>query len=119
MITVLWASDIFAHLTNPEHTSATPDGKAPLIIYSLDLAIVIPLMVASAVQLFQKNSRGLLLTGIILTKTSLLGFALMAMSLSMYVNNLNPEYFLIILWCTIGIAGTLLTWMYLRKLRLG
>jgi hypothetical protein len=116
MIAFLWLSDIFAHLTDPGHRSETPNGEAPLIIYSLDLALIIPLMLASAFMLFRQSKGSHALTGIILTKTSTLGFALMAMSLSMYVQDLSPDPFLIILWSVIGCIGTLLTGMYLKNL---
>ena len=117
MIAGLWFSDILAHLSDPGHRSAMPDGKAPLIIYSLDLALIITLMITAAVLLYRKTSGGYLLTGIILVKTSTLGFALMAMSLSMFLHELNPEVFLIFLWCVIGLLGTLLTVFFLRKLQ--
>lgn len=118
MISFIWLADIYAHLTNPHHTSDTPNGEAPLIIYSLDLAIIIPLMLISAILLFKQSNRGFIITGIILTKTSTLGFALMAMALSMYIQGLNPDHFLILLWCIIGLIGTILTVFYLRNLRI-
>jgi hypothetical protein len=118
MISFIWLSDIFSHLTNPEHTSDTLNGEAPLIIYSLDLAIIIPLMLISAVLLYKQTNWGYVISGIILTKTSTLGFALMAMALSMYVQDLNPDYFLILLWCVIGLIGTIITTVYLKNLRI-
>lgn len=118
MISFLWFNDIFAHLSDPEYISDTPNGKAPLIIYSLDLAIVIPLMIISAILFYKKAKWGYILNGIILTKTSTLGFALMAMSISMYVQGLNPDYFLIVLWSVIGIIGTMLTILYLNKVKI-
>lgn len=116
MISFIWFSDIFAHLANPEHLSETPNGEAPLIIYSLDLAIIIPLMIVAAILLYKKTNWGYILSGIILTKTSTLGFALMAMSISLFIQDLNPDYFLIVLWCIIGIIGTLLTISFLKNL---
>jgi len=117
MISFLWLNDIMAHLNDPEHSSDTPDGKAPLIIYSLDLAIIIPLMISSALLLYKQSNWGYTLSGIILTKTSTLGFALMAMALSMFLQRLNPDYFLIVLWSTIGLIGALLTILYLKNLQ--
>jgi hypothetical protein len=112
MLAFLWLSDIFAHLTVPGHRSETPNGEAPLIIYSLDLGIVLPLMILSAWKLLRKQALGFILTGVMLTKTSTLGFALMAMALSMYFQNLNPELFLAVLWCIIGLIGTSLTILF-------
>jgi hypothetical protein len=117
MISFLWLNDILSHLLHPDHRSDTPDGEAPLIIYSLDLAIIIPLMICAAFLLYRKTRWGYLLTGLILTKTSTLGFALMAMALSMYAQKLEPDYFLIVLWCIIGILGSALTISYLLSLK--
>lgn len=118
MISFLWLNDIMAHLFNPDHLSDTPDGEAPLIIYSLDLALIIPLMIASAISIHKKLRWGYILNGIILTKTSTLGFALMAMAVSMYSQNLNPDILLIVLWCIIGVIGTMLTIFYLKELKI-
>jgi len=118
MLSFLWLSDIFAHLTNPEHQSDTPNGEAPLIIYSLDLGLIIPLMFISAYSLYKQYNWGYIIGGFVLTKTSILGFALMAMALSMYVQKLNPEYFLILLWCFIGGFGTILTILYFKNLKI-
>jgi hypothetical protein len=116
MISFIWFSDIFAHLTNPDYRSDTPNGEAPLIIYSLDLAIIIPLMLLSVILFVKNRKSGFIWTGIILTKTSTLGFALMAMALSMYVQDLNPDTFLIVLWSVLGLIGTYLTLQYFRSL---
>lgn len=118
MLIFLWISDILQHLTVPGYKSDTPDGFAPLIIYSLDLAIAIPLMLLAAIGYGMNRQYGYLLTGVMLTKSSTLGFALMGMSLSMYIQKLNPDTFLIILWCILGIIGTLLTVWYLKQIKL-
>lgn len=116
MVAVLWMGDIFSHLSDPNHQSQTPDGEAPLIIYSLDLALILPLMVLAAIQLLKKTQFGLKLTAIVLVKTSTLGFALMAMGLSMYLQELSPEYYLIIIWSVLGLVGSFLTAKYLKLL---
>lgn len=118
MLTFLWISDILGHLTVPDYLSTTPDGEAPLIIYSLDLAIVIPLMFIAAIGLWRGLQLGLKVTGIMLVKVSTLGFALMAMSLSMMLNELSVDIELIILWCIIGLFGTLLSIIYLKSTRI-
>jgi hypothetical protein len=117
MFIFLWGNDIFAHLTIPEHQSDTPDGEAPLIIYSLDLTLVIPLMLLACVGYWKRRAWGLKLTAVMLAKTSTLGFALMGMSLGMWWRDQHPDLFLVGLWCTIGIVGVGLLWWYLRDLR--
>lgn len=117
MITFLWVSDIIAHLTVPGHISDTPTGEPLLLVYSLDLAIIIPLMIMSAVGYWKDKQYGYRLTGVMLAKTSTLGFALMGMSLSLYLQDLSLDTFLIILWCIIGIVGTTLTVLFLKQLK--
>jgi hypothetical protein len=75
-------------------------------------------MLLSAGLLYKQTNWGHIISGIILTKTSTLGFALMAMALSMYIQDLNPDYFLILLWCVIGLIGTIITTVYLKNLRI-
>ena len=60
-------TDIIQHLTDPLHQSDTPDGSAPLIIYSLDLAMAIPLMVIAAVGYAMNRQFGYKLTGVMLS----------------------------------------------------
>ncbi len=118
MLIFLWLSDIISHLSIPGHQSDTPNGEAPLIIYSLDLALIIPLMLVSAIGFWMKKQFAYLLSAIILVKTSTLGFALMSMSLSMYLQDLKPEVFLIILWSVIGLIGSVLSIIYLHQLEI-
>jgi hypothetical protein len=118
MISFLWLNDIVAHLLDPEHTFDTPDGEPLLIVYSLDLSIIIPLMITSAILMYRNSKWGYILSGVILTKTSTLGFALMMMSISLYLQQQSLDYFLVILWFIIGVLGTLLTILYMRTLRL-
>ena len=117
MLTFLWMSDIIAHLTISGHTSDTPTGEPLLLVYSLDLAIVIPLMIIAAVGYWQRKQYGYKLIGVMLVKTSTLGAALMAMSLSLYLQNLSLDTFLIILWCIVGVVGTTLTLLFFKQLK--
>ncbi|GAB5525887.1 MAG: hypothetical protein Roseis2KO_37590 [Roseivirga sp.] len=117
MLGWLWMKDLISHLTIEEFLSQTPDGEPPLVIYTLDLGVLIPLAVIACLLLLRNHALGLILTGIVLTKTFLLGFALMAMSLSMYWQGLDPDTFLIRLWSFVGLAGLMLSVVYLNKLR--
>ncbi len=117
MLGFIWIKDIASHLNSTIHQSNTFNGKPPLIAYSLDLGIIIPLMIATGLMLYWKERWGYILTGIVLTKTSTLGFAMMAMNVSMHVQHINPDYLLILLWTIIGVFGTVLTIIYLENLR--
>ncbi|OEK01001.1 hypothetical protein BFP97_05515 [Roseivirga sp. 4D4] len=116
MLGSLWMRDLVNHLIVPDYFSETPDGQPPLVIYSLDLGIIIPMMVIAALLLFQNHSLGLIMTGVMLVMTALIGFALMAMSASLYFKGLHPSTLLILLWSLIGLAGFLLSIVYLRRL---
>lgn len=117
MLSFLWISDIVSHLTIPDYKSDTPTGEPPLIVYSLDLALVVPLMLAAVFGYIKKRQYGYKMTGIILTKSTIMGFALMGMSLSMYLKHFDPDKFLIVLWCIIGILGSLITIIFLKNIR--
>jgi small neutral amino acid transporter SnatA (MarC family) len=75
-------------------------------------------MLASALLLAKGHRIGYHLGGIMLVKTSVLGFALMAMAVSMYLQGLNPDYFQVLLWCVIGLVGSSLSFFFLRGLKL-
>lgn len=116
MLSWLWLQDLISHLTIETFLSHTPDGEPPLVIYTLDLGILIPLMVIACLLFLRNHGLGHILIGIVLTKVFLLGFALMAMSLSMAVQGLDPDSLLITLWYFIGVAGLLLLIIYLNRL---
>lgn len=112
----LWLSDIASHLAIEGYRSDTPDGEPLLIVYSLDLALVIPLMILAAIGYWQDKQYGYLLTGVMLTKVATIGFALMGMGLALYFKKLSLDTMLIGLWCFLGIVGTITTIMYLRHI---
>ncbi|NHF59603.1 hypothetical protein FK220_009645 [Flavobacteriaceae bacterium TP-CH-4] len=117
MLGFLWLSDIISHLTVEGHRSDTPDGEPLLIVYSLDLSLVVPLMLLAVFGLWRRRRYGYLLAGIMLTKAATIGFALMGMSLALYIKKLSLDVFLMICWFILGIMGTLTALLYLRKLR--
>jgi len=116
MLSVLWFSDIFAHLFSPDHVSGTPTGEAPMIIYTLDLGIIVPLMVVSLIGLIKNRQYGILLTGIMLVKSSTIGFALMAMSISMFVQEIYIDMEFVALWCFVASAGSTLAILFFKNL---
>ena len=117
MLTILWLSDIINHLVLPDHLSDTPTGEAPLIIYTLDLGIIVPLLIISSIGFWFNKQYGILLTGIMLVKSSTVGLSLMAMSISMYVQNIHLNIELIFLWSFIGCVGTVLTILFFKNLK--
>jgi hypothetical protein len=118
MLTIIWGSDIVAHLTDPAHTSDTPNGEAPLIIYSLDLALVIPMMILSILGLWRYTQWGIKLTGVILVKAATIGFTLLGMGAAMYFRDQDPEVGLMLLWAFLGIVGSIMVGFYHKNLKI-
>ena len=117
MLIVLWLSDIFAHLERPEYLSDTFTGAAPLIIYTLDIGIIVPLLIISLIGFWSNKQYGILLTGIMLIKSSTLGLSLMAMSISLFVQDIHFDIKFFLLWSCIGCVGSLLTILFFKKLQ--
>lgn len=117
MLSFLWILEVLSHYFISDYQSDTPNGEPAMIIYTLDLSIVVPLMLAAAYGYWKNRNYGYVLTGIMLTKTALIGFALMAMALNMYFQEISLEVFLVYLWCFIGCLGTVLTISYIRSIR--
>jgi hypothetical protein len=116
MLSYLWISDLLKHTFFPEHQSATPDGEPLLIVYSLDLGVMIPLMLIGVFGLFRNQTRGIAWAGIMLAKSFLLGFALLGMSVSMFVLGQESDPFLMGLWSVISFIGVALTALYMNSL---
>ncbi len=116
MLVFLWLKDLISFFTVPGFQFDTPNGEPLLMVYTLDLGIVIPLMLTGVFGFIRKKKFGYILTGVMLVKSTILGFALMAMALSMYIQDLSPDTFLIILWSVLGVAGSILTVIYFKEL---
>lgn len=116
MLSWLWLSDLLNHAFLTGHQSATPDGKPLLIIYSLDLGVMIPLMLIGVIGLFRNETRGIAWAGIMLTKSFLLGFALLGMSVSMLVLGQESDPFLMGLWSVMSLIGVVLTALYMNRM---
>ena len=73
-------------------------------------------MITAVVGLWRKRQFGYRLMGVMLTKAATMGFALMGMAISMHVQQLNLDIFLIYLWFFIGSTGLIMTVIYLKNL---
>lgn len=118
MIGSIWLIDIFSHIFVPGHRSATPTGEPALIVYTLDLAFVIPVCVYAAIALWRRQFWGYVLTGVMLVKTTILGLSLLAMTLSLVVYDLETDLLLSGIWLFISLAGLTLTVLFLRQLEI-
>lgn len=116
LISWLWLQDLIKHITVEDFFSETPDGEPPLIIYTLDLGIIVPMMVISSLLLFKNHTLGLIMTGVMLVMSFLMGFALLGMSASLYLQELDTDSILVVLWSLVALAGLFLTIVYLNRL---
>lgn len=117
MLAAIWISDLLGHAFDKTYVSDTPTGEPLLIVYSLDLGIIIPLMIVGAVGLLRQKTRGIAWAGIMLVKSTLLGFALMAMSISLAYFGFEADVFLIGLWSVLGIIGLVFSIFFMNKLQ--
>lgn len=118
MLFFLWVGDIIGNLKG-EPLLVNPTGEPLLEVYALDLGFVIPAFIIGAILLFKQNRLGYILTSIMLVKSTTMGFALIGMTISLYIFGYSLEMFLIYLWGSLGIIGLLLTIFFLRKLKVG
>lgn len=116
LLSWLWLQDLIKHITIEDYFSETPDGQPPLIIYSIDLGIVIPMMVISAILLIKNHTLGLIMTGVTLVMTCLMSLSLTSMAVSIHMQSLYPDRMLIFFRGLIALAGLLLSVVYLYRL---
>jgi hypothetical protein len=114
MLAILWLADIFSTLRGAPLLE-NPTGEPFLTVYALDLGFVIPVSIYAALTLWRKRTIGFLLSGFMLVKTTTMGFALIAMAISLYVYDYGLEIFLLILWGILGTIGLILTFFFLKK----
>ncbi|XLS30672.1 hypothetical protein ACJD0Z_07550 [Flavobacteriaceae bacterium M23B6Z8] len=117
VLSILWISDIISHLTISDFKSGTPDGKPPMIIYTLDLAIIIPLMIIAVMGNLKKHAYGIILSGVMLTMATIMGFSLSGMALSLYLHQLNTDTYLCILWLILALMGGIITILFMKNIK--
>lgn len=115
-ISLIWIIDSYGFITAGRQVFQTPSGEPINTVYVLDLAFILPLCIYSGVKLIQQNFQGYVLSGILLVKTTLLGFALVGMTLGMARFGLVVEHFLLIVWVFIALAGLGLSYFYFSRI---
>lgn len=116
MLCLLWLTDVAGHYMSAEYRSDTPTGEPPTLIYTLDLGFVLPLCFYGAIQVMRDEFEGYVIAGMMLVKQSTLGFALMAMVLSMYRYKFATPLSLAALWFVLGVTGTILSVLYFSSI---
>ncbi|MFT7149056.1 MAG: hypothetical protein ACI82Q_000913 [Nonlabens sp.] len=114
----LWLQDLVKHLTTVDYFSDTPDGEPPLVMYTLDLDIIVPMMVIASILLFKNHTLGLIMVGVLLVMSFLMSSAFMGMALSIYLQGFDPDSIVIVLWSLIALCGLLLSIVDLNRLEI-
>jgi hypothetical protein len=91
----------------------TRSGGATYFVYVLDLGIIVPLAVLSAVWLWRRTAWGYILAGCILIKAATMGFALLSMN-GFAVRAGQPGDGLTVVWVMIAGGGLGLSVWFLR-----
>jgi hypothetical protein len=116
ILALLWLGDIVGRLAGKPMLD-TPTGEPLTPVYILDLGFVIPASLYGAVQLLRRKFWGAILTSVMLVMVAMMGFALMAMTLGLYLYDFGHQSFLTIFWFAIGTLGLLLSLLFLRSLK--
>jgi len=114
----LWLEDLVKHLTLIDYFSETPDGEPPIVMYTLDLGIRVPMMVIASILLYKNHTLGLIMVGVMLVMSLLMSCAFMGMAVSIYLKGLDPDSIVIVLWGLIALGGLLLSIVYLNRLEI-
>ncbi len=117
MLTIMWVGDIIGNLRG-EPLFHNPTGEPFLVVYALDLGFVVPTSLYGAVALFRRKRLGYILACFMLVKSTTLGIALVAMAIALYAHGYGLETFLVAVWGILGIAGFILSLLFLRMLRI-
>jgi len=91
-----------------------PDGNS---IFVFDLSFFIPLLILTAVKLFQNKKLGYLLSGILLMKMGFLGFSVLLGALISPYFGLPFSIFEVVLYAILGIGSFVFAIIYINALR--
>jgi len=116
LLSVLWLADIVGNLKG-KPLLANPTGEPLVTVYALDLGFVIPAMIYGGIQVLRKKFWGYILTGVMLVKSTTLGFALMAMALALHIRGHGLDLFLAVFWSVLALVGLGLSLLYLRAVQ--
>ncbi len=118
VLTVIWMQEILSHILVEGYRSSLPDGEPGTIIFTLDLGFYIPVSVYAAIAAWRNRYWGLLLTGVSLVMTALVGFSLMGMTAGLILADMPTETGLAVFWLLLGLSAAVLSIWYLRTIRL-
>ncbi|MBN1223917.1 MAG: hypothetical protein JXB23_11775 [Candidatus Aminicenantes bacterium] len=115
MLSILWLADIMGNLKGKPFLP-NPTGEPLVTVYALDLGFVIPAMLYGAINVLRKKFWGYIVAGVMLVKSTTLGFALMAMAVTLSIRGHGLDLFLAVFWSVLGLVGLVLSLFFLRAL---
>lgn len=115
----LWLSEIIpAVIKNEIPRSVIENGILTNPVHVLDISILLPAFIITAIKLMKKKEIGFLLAPSMLIFAGLMSFALMSMVIAMYLNNLNADLFIATIFVLIALISGILLRSYLRNIEI-
>ncbi|MFC7046499.1 hypothetical protein ACFQH6_14780 [Halobacteriaceae archaeon GCM10025711] len=113
-----WLSELVpASLAGTVPPSIAATGLPVNVIYSLDLAVVLPAFVVSAVLLRRRRPWGYVFTGVLLVKGTTLGLAVLSMVVFMLRDGQPVPPSQVVIFSVLSLAGLVLTVRFVRSIR--
>lgn len=116
-LTVAWLGRVWAVMQGTVAGSQILESYSTLVIQALDLGVIAPTAVLTAVLLLKKRAWGYALASVLLFKATLFGAALIAMIISQALAGVPLEPVVSGLFVLIILAGVVLTFLMLRSVR--
>ncbi len=115
-LTLAWLKRIWTVMQGPAGVNGL-ESYTTLVIQALDLGVIVPTALLTAVLLLKKRAWGYALSSVLLFKVTLFGAALIAMIVSQMLAGVPLEPVISALFVLIILAGILLTFLMLRSVR--
>jgi hypothetical protein len=118
LLAFLWLSRIVGFVSSgqvPQDVLQT--GHPTAVVYALDLGILVPALLVSAVLLWQRRPWGYALATIVLAKASTYGLALIGMSLFAHLAGQPDAWQMVGLWVALDVGALAATAVLLANLR--
>lgn len=106
VLSLMWLSQIVPFFTKGKLPEMIALANTPTVfVYVLDLGVVVPLAVASAVWLWLERPWGFVLAGFVLVKATTMGFALLSMTAFSWLAGSSIEVSLAVMWLALALLG--------------
>ena len=115
MLALMWLKLIIDSIVTGTAPAAL-ESYTTLVIQALDLGVLVPAAIVSAVLLLKNNEWGYTLTSIFLIKASLIGTAILSMIVFMILNEVVVDPGQIIIFTTMTLLGILVTMGFYKQI---